>query len=84
VPITIPCHGPATILGDITQMGAARMTDREYFRKLSEVDGIINDPDVPMRPAEVWALVAELARHEGMCGGPKDQPSDSSAAIKNS
>ena len=37
------------------------MTDVEYTRKLDELDHLLNDPDVPMQPARVWSLLAEIA-----------------------
>jgi hypothetical protein len=38
------------------------MTDAEYARKLDELDRLLNDPGVPMEPAKVWSLLAEIAR----------------------
>jgi hypothetical protein len=40
------------------------MTDIEYTRKLDELDRLLNDPDVPMRPRDVWALLAEISAHD--------------------
>ena len=40
------------------------MTDAEYSRKLDELDRLLNDPDVPMEPARVWSLLAELAQRD--------------------
>jgi len=40
------------------------MTEIDYARKLAEVDRLLNDPEVPMRPSEVWALLAEIAQHQ--------------------
>jgi hypothetical protein len=40
------------------------MTDAEYARKLDELDRLLNDPDVPMEPAKVWSLLAEIAQRE--------------------
>ena len=42
------------------------MTESEYARKLDELDRLLNDPDVPMEPAKVWSLLAEIAqqRHD--------------------
>jgi len=40
------------------------MTDMEYARKLAELDRLLNDPEVPMRPAEVWELLAEISAKE--------------------
>ena len=48
------------------------MTKDEYARKLRELDTLLNDPDVPMDPARVWALLADLSGREGgMGGGPR-------------
>ncbi len=43
-------------------IGEIRMTDAEYSRKLDELDRLLNDPDVPMEPARVWSLLAEIAQ----------------------
>ena len=40
------------------------MTDADYARKLDELDRLLNDPDVPMEPAKVWSLLAEIAQHD--------------------
>ncbi len=40
------------------------MTECEEASKLAELDRILNDPDVPMEPARVWALLAEISRQE--------------------
>jgi len=40
------------------------MTDAEYSRKLDELDRLLNDPDVPMEPARVWSLLAEIAKRD--------------------
>ena len=44
------------------------MTDAEYARKLDELDRLLNDPDVPMEPARVWSLLAEIA-HRDLAAG---------------
>lgn len=44
--------------------GEVRMTDAEYSRKLDELDRLLNDPDVPMEPAKVWSLLAEIAQRD--------------------
>ncbi len=43
------------------------MTELDETAKLAELDRILNDPDVPMEPARVWALLAEInqAEHRG-------------------
>lgn len=40
------------------------MTDEDYLRKLGEVDRALNDPDVPIQPALIWQLLAEISGHE--------------------
>lgn len=40
------------------------MTDDEYARKLDELDRLLNDPDVPMQPARIWSLLAELSERD--------------------
>jgi hypothetical protein len=41
-----------------------RMTDREYSRKLDELDRLLNDPDVPMQPDRIWSLLADVSLPE--------------------
>ncbi len=36
-------------------------THDDYARKLDELDRLLNDPDVPMRPALIWCLVEEVS-----------------------
>jgi hypothetical protein len=46
------------------------LTDAEYARRLDELDRLLNDPDVPMEPAKVWSLLAEIAqRNRGSAQG---------------
>jgi len=40
------------------------MTETEYTRKLDELDRLLNDPDVPIEPARVWTLLAEIAQRD--------------------
>lgn len=40
------------------------MTESDYVIKLDELDRLLNDPDVPMEPARVWSLLAEISRHD--------------------
>jgi hypothetical protein len=49
-------------------IGDKEMTETEYARKLDELDRLLNDPDVPMEPAKVWSLLAEIAKRD-MSGG---------------
>jgi hypothetical protein len=44
------------------------MTETEYARKLEELDRLLNDPDVPMEPARVWSLLAEIAQKDASGG----------------
>ena len=44
--------------------GELRMTDIEYTRMLDELDRLLNDPDVPIEPARVWTLLAELSQRD--------------------
>jgi hypothetical protein len=37
------------------------MTQDDDARKLDELDRLLNDPDVPMDPAKVWSLLADLS-----------------------
>jgi hypothetical protein len=38
------------------------MSEREYATKREELERLLNDPTVPMEPARVWSLVAEIAQ----------------------
>jgi len=40
------------------------MTDREYSRKLEELDTLLNDPTVPMQPDRIWSLLADVSKFE--------------------
>lgn len=40
------------------------MTEADYTQKLDELDRLLNDPDVPMEPARVWSLLAEISQHD--------------------
>jgi hypothetical protein len=51
--------------------GETEMTDAEYARKLDELDRLLNDPDVPMEPAKVWSLLAEIAQRDLIARGPE-------------
>ena len=54
------------------------MTDAEYARKLDELDRLLNDPDVPMEPAKVWSLLAEIAQRDVAMGyAPRTEDWDS-------
>jgi hypothetical protein len=49
------------------------MTDADYSRKLDELDRLLNDPDVRLEPARVWALLAEVSRVEPATQGAERQ-----------
>jgi hypothetical protein len=38
------------------------VTHLEYERTQEEIDRLLNDPETPMRPDRVWALLEDLAR----------------------
>lgn len=42
------------------------MTETEYARKLDEVDRLLNDPDIPIDPARIWSLLADIAERSGI------------------
>ena len=42
----------------------AGMTQEEYARKLDELDRLLNDPDVPIQPARIWSLLAEISQRD--------------------
>jgi len=44
------------------------MTDDDYARKLDQVARLLNDPDVPIQPALIWSLLAEVSTHESQVG----------------
>jgi hypothetical protein len=39
----------------------AMLTNDDFARTLDELDRLLNDPDVPMEPALIWRLVAEVS-----------------------
>jgi len=43
------------------------MSETDEAAKLDELERILNDPDVPMEPARVWALLAEIAGLQAVC-----------------
>lgn len=45
------------------------MSESEYNARLNELDRILNDPEVPMEPARVWSLLAEIAGREAPVPG---------------
>ena len=47
------------------------MTQDDHARKMDELDRLLNDPDVPMDPARVWSLLADLARRDSGVPAPR-------------
>jgi len=45
------------------------MTEADYSRKLDELDRLLNDPDVRLEPARVWALLAEMRQRQPLAAG---------------
>ncbi len=37
------------------------MDNADFLTKTDELERLLNDPDVPMDPARIWELLAELA-----------------------
>ncbi|WP_211852130.1 hypothetical protein [Plastoroseomonas hellenica] len=48
------------------------LTHREQQTKLAELNGLLNDPEVPLDPHRVWTLLAELEIREP--GGTRAAP----------
>jgi hypothetical protein len=46
------------------------MPDDTLVRKLSDLDRLLNDPDVPMEPMLIWRLASEIAKHEVSAAAP--------------
>lgn len=46
------------------EMDDAATNSDEYTEKLDELDHLLNDADVPMEPARIWSLLAELTRRD--------------------
>jgi hypothetical protein len=40
------------------------MTERDFDSKLSELDRLLNDPDVSLEPSRVWSLLAEVSQFD--------------------
>jgi hypothetical protein len=38
--------------------------------KLEELEKLLNDPEVPLQPARVWQLLAEISGPSDIQGGP--------------
>ena len=39
------------------------VTELDYETKLGELDRLLNDPEVPMEPARIWSLLAEISEY---------------------
>ena len=44
------------------------MTEADYTKTLIELDRLLNDPDVPMQPDRIWAMLADLTAHDRAMG----------------
>lgn len=47
------------------------MLAMSFERRMEELDRLLNDPDVPFRPADIWDLLASVQQtfaSEGMTG----------------
>ena len=51
------------VRADMVHENEIKSADAEYAWKLEELDRLLNDPAVPMEPAKVWSLLAEIAQH---------------------
>lgn len=49
------------------------MDERDYDRKLDELDQILNDPDSRMEPSRVWTLLAEISGHDTAAASRMDR-----------
>jgi hypothetical protein len=58
------------------------MTQDEYAGKLEELDHLLNDPDVPMDPARVWSLLADLSAREMESGAQPRAPANAVLAAR--
>jgi len=38
------------------------MSEREFKRKVEQLDRLLNDPEVRMEPDLIWSLLAEVSR----------------------
>ena len=56
------------------------MTERDFESKLVELDRLLNDPDLPMEPARVWALLAEVASRDIVALAPHASRSEKMGA----
>ncbi len=45
------------------------MSEPEYALKREELERLLNDPTVPMEPARVWSLLAEIAEADAEAPG---------------
>ena len=41
-----------------------RIGERQIRPELDELDRLLNDPTVPIEPAKVWSLLAEIAQQD--------------------
>lgn len=65
------------VLGDVTPM-----TQDDYTRKLDELDSLLNDPDVPMDPAKVWSLLADLSGNGANTAAQRDMRQNAGLGVR--
>lgn len=46
------------------------MSEAELERRMAELDSLLNDPEVRMDAARVWALLAEISRQAAPAPAP--------------
>ena len=42
----------------------SELADAKYAQKLDGLDRLLNDPSMPIEPAKVWSLLAEIAQQD--------------------
>jgi hypothetical protein len=47
-----------------TAAWSASMTEDDYARTLNELDRLLNDPDVPLRPGLIWRLLDKVSEQD--------------------
>ena len=45
-------------------MRMSELANAKYAQKLDGLDRLLNDPTVPIEPAKVWSLLAEIAQQD--------------------
>jgi hypothetical protein len=55
------------------------VTEDDYARTLNELDRLLNDPDVPLRPGLIWRLLDKVSEQDRL-GGTTLLPPDAITA----